>query len=416
VTSATTADSGEPGPAVAATAPRRGRLRAIAANLALLGLALLVALLVGEFTVRLVAPQQLIQIRPDIWQPIDSLGWVNRPNVRTTINTGERAVRLFTDADGLRVGPEGRRDAPTRVLLIGDSFVQALQVDYEQTFGALLEAGLTARLGRPVAAWNAGVDGWDPPQYLVRARQLLDRYRFDLLVVAIYLGNDVVVRRNEALPPRQPAERHSLRLPRRLAWSQIVRGMLYPINDELETRSHLFVLAKNGLRGLLLPAGLTAEEFPFGLRRSEASSPRWEVTTGICVDLATAAASRGVPALFVLIPEPYAVNPVSPEEISRAFRVDTSEIDLDQASRILGRALAQRSLATLQVLDSFRLAHAGGIGLFGRVDRHLTPEGHQLLARLVEPAAAAALEQVGRAETSTPAGRRASRRGNPEAN
>lgn len=387
----------------------------MAANLALLGLALVVALLVGEFTVRLVAPQQLIQIRPDIWQPIDSLGWVSRPNVRTTINTGERTVRLFTDADGLRVGPEGRRDAPTRVLLIGDSFVQALQVDHEQTFGALLEAGLTERLSRPVAVWNAGVDGWDPPQYLVRARQLLNRYRFDLLVAAIYLGNDVVVRSNQALPPRQPAERHTFRLPRRLAWSQIVRGLLYPINDALETRSHLFVLAKNGLRGWLLPAGLTAVEFPFGLRRSEASSPRWEVTSGICADLAAAAAARGVTALFVLIPEPYAVDPASPEEISRAFRVDTSEIDPDQASRILGRALAQRSLATLQVLDSFRLAHTRGVGLFGKVDRHLTPDGHELLARLVEPAATAALQrEPTRSETATPAGRRAPRRASQE--
>src|SRR5690348_12662319 len=51
----------------------------------------------AELLVRLVAPQQLIVRRPDIWEAVDTLGWVHRPDVNTTVNTGERAVHVYTD-------------------------------------------------------------------------------------------------------------------------------------------------------------------------------------------------------------------------------------------------------------------------------------------------------------------------------
>src|SRR6266480_6773533 len=86
---------------------RRNRLRDSILNLLISGIALGVALGLAEWLVRRVAPQQLILLRPDVWQPADSLGWVNQPNVNTMINTGDRTVRLMTDRDGFRVGTAG---------------------------------------------------------------------------------------------------------------------------------------------------------------------------------------------------------------------------------------------------------------------------------------------------------------------
>jgi lysophospholipase L1-like esterase len=378
--------------------PLRRRLAGYALNVAVLVGVLFLTLGAAELLVRWLAPQQLIQIRPDIWQPADSLGWVNRPMVRTTINTGERTVSLFTDSLGLRVGAAGRRDAPTRVLLIGDSFMQALQVEHEQSTAALLEDTLTRRLGRPVSVWNAAVDGWDPPQYLIRSRQLLDRHAFDLVIVALYLGNDVIERRIQRLPPRQPAERHRFRV-RSLRWADLVDGVFYPINDVLEVRSHLYMLAKNGLRPILIMIGLTAEYFPDGLRRREALSPRWDVTADYCLAIARAAAARGAEALFVLLPEPYAVDSSALRELRRGFGVDSADVDVDQPTRLMGEALARRGIEALSVADSFRAAAAGGLRLYGRVDRHLTAQGHAALARLVAPAATAA---VGSAKAASP--------------
>src|SRR5687767_349911 len=119
---------------VGAATPSRGRRIARMALLATIVLAVscFVALLLAEGAVRMAAPQQLIQIRPDLWQPADTVGWLRRPNAKVRINTGERSVNVFSDAEGYRVGADGRRDAPTRVLLLGDSFMEALQVEHEQ--------------------------------------------------------------------------------------------------------------------------------------------------------------------------------------------------------------------------------------------------------------------------------------------
>ena len=69
---------------------RPGRLRGVLVNITIAGLSLGLAYGMAEVLVRVLAPQQLVVKRPDIWQAVDTLGWAHRADVRTTINTGER--------------------------------------------------------------------------------------------------------------------------------------------------------------------------------------------------------------------------------------------------------------------------------------------------------------------------------------
>ena len=364
-------------------------------QVSMIGLLILVsstlALVLAEVMIRTVVPQQLIQIRPDIWKPADTLGWTSRPFLNTTVNTGERTVSVITDAEGLRIGVAGRQESELRVLLLGDSFMQALQVEHKQSIAGLLEIGLTRRLDRTVAVWNAGVDGWDPPQYYMRARSLLDQYPFDLVIVALYLGNDVVEQRRDVIPPREPNKRHLIRFPRTLAWGEIIDAVLYPTNDFLETRLHLYVFLKIRLHTLLMRADLTAQDVPTALLRTEAESHRWELTSEICADIANAAAEHGVSTLFVPIPAPFSTDPDAFRELVRGFGMDPTTFDLDQPDRLLRAALERSGLEVVPVLDAFRRAHAAGTQVYGSVDRHLTPSGHVVLQQILEPAAASHL-------------------------
>lgn len=369
------------------------RWRGFVLNGALLAGSLVVALLLGEIVVRIFVPQQLIMIRPDIWEPADTLGYVARPNVNTTVNTGERTVHLYTDSLGMRVGAGGRTHAhaKTRVLVMGDSFMEALQVEYPQSFPALLEEGLTRRLGRPVSVWDAGVDGWDPPQYLVRTRQILAHHSFNLVVVALYLGNDLVISPRAYRPPRHPAERHHFRLPRNLSRKEIVDATLYPINDFLEVRSQLFIFFRTRLRTLLTRLGLSAMDIPVGILRRDASSPMWNVTAHVCANIATLAAQHGARTIFALIPPEYAVVPTEAAQIRDGFGIDSSSVDGNQPNRLLLRALRALHLTAVPAEPAFDSAAVKGVQIYGTVDRHLTPDGHRLLERVVEPVAANAL-------------------------
>jgi hypothetical protein len=369
------------------------RLRGALVNAALLCTSLGFAYLVGEVAVRVIAPQQLIVKRPDIWQPVDTLGWSHRPDVTTTINTGERTVHVYTDRDGFRVGRAGRVEGKRRILLLGDSFMEALQVEYEQSLAGLLEARLGTRLGETVAVRNTGVGGWDPPQYLMEARRELGRERFDVVLVSVYLGNDVVSRRVERYPPGPPVDVpfHRLRLPSRLTYAELVDAVLYPINDILKARSHLFVLLKKQASTLRMRLGLTAEYFPDELLRREAASPRWVVTAQICRDIRDLARVHKAPTVFVLIPAPFQVDTAAFYKALKGFKIDEAAVDLDQPERLLSDAMHVYGLDVVDVLSGFQGAERTGSRLYGTVDPHLSPAGHDLLERLVEPTITARL-------------------------
>jgi len=57
----------------------------------------------------------------------------------------------------------------------------------------------------------------------------------------------------------------------------------------------------------------------------------------------------------------------------------------------------------LDVLADFRRAEASGSRLYGSVDLHLSPEGHDLLERLVEPGVVARLSRPTRGVRALPA-------------
>lgn len=394
------------------------KLRALTPSLLLLSGTLIVAALLAEVAVRLVLPQQLILVRPDVWQPVDSLGWIKRPAIDTDINTGERTVRLVTDSLGFRVPAKRieREQAPAdavRILLIGDSMMEALQVEYEQSLAGLLEAEVSARIGKPVEVWNTGVACWGPSQYLMIARRMLERERFDYVVVSLALVNDAILQHREYFPPRQATVVHHLRFPRSLSFAEWRNSVIYPINDFLERRSHLYIVFRRATEMVRAGMGLGGPEFPFEVRLQEAESPRWDVTADVTRDIAALAHAKGIPILFVLIPSNYQVDTTIFRQFARAFDLNPSEVDLEQPNKLLGERMRQRGLRVIDPLAAMREAHAAGTQLHGFVDPHLSPEGHELVSDLVTDAIAdtglAARQSAGQGTDERAGGRVGSR-------
>ncbi len=360
-------------------------IRLWAGNLALLVASCALSLLVAEVLVRALEPQQPILLRSDIWLPHDGLGVVQAPDLDTRVNTGEREVRLLTDGDGHRIGTGPRPVPAVRILALGDSYLAALQVDYELTMTALTERRLSRSLGAEVEIVNAGVGGWGPSHYLLKARRELARRRFDRVVVFLYPGNDVQAKRVDHFPARQAAG-GAFRWPRRLSRPEIVYGLLYPFNNVLERRSHLFLLVKNRLWFLAMRLGLSARYLPPALLRANASSESWQVTGETCRMIADEARGHGVEVLFVLLPGICEVDREVAAITARAAGFETGEIDPDQPSRLMARELSRRGLPVLDTAPALRAAHAAGrMDLYGRVDIHFGAGGHHVVADLLTP-------------------------------
>jgi hypothetical protein len=364
-----------------------GRWKAALGTLALLLASLLFTAVIGEVAVRVLSPQQLVLIRPDLWVPADTVGWLRQLNVNSTVNTGEGAVRFISDHEGFRVGERGRTEG-VPVLVLGDSFMEALQVEYEQSLPGHLENTLDAALSEPVAIRNAGVSGWAPVQYLARARVLLPQDRYRLVITAIYVGNDARPTRVDYTPPREPLTRHPFRLPRGISKAELLDAGLHPLNESLEVRSHLYVLLRRRLEVLRKKVGMSANYFPVEFLKSEATSERWRLTADVCTEIAEVARHYGAQALFVLIPTDFQVNPDKFHQYVNGFGIDTATVALDQPTERLREELSKRGLHLIDALPRFRELQASGASLYGVVDEHLNAAGHQALSDVVSPVAA----------------------------
>ena len=103
---------------------------------------------------------------------------------------GGTVIRYRINSQGFRgaeLAPPGRY---TRVVVYGDSFIQGECTPTDETFTEQLKERLTRKRGKSVEVVNAGVTGYGPDQELRRMEDELPALQPDLVLVAIYAGND----------------------------------------------------------------------------------------------------------------------------------------------------------------------------------------------------------------------------------
>lgn len=92
-----------------------------------------------------------------------------------------------------------------RIAVLGDSFVEALQVEWESTFPALAEDQLQKETGHSVEVMNFGRSGYtQTEEFLVLKEQVL-KFSPDLVVLFFFPANDIAdVARETAIDSQRP--------------------------------------------------------------------------------------------------------------------------------------------------------------------------------------------------------------------
>lgn len=96
--------------------------------------------------------------------------------------------RQTTNSWGLR-GPEPDLDAPLRILVLGDSYMEGMFIGDDETPPECLRRYLSKAMGQRVSVLNTGVMGYSPEQYHAALRAFADRYRPHCVIVSIF-AND----------------------------------------------------------------------------------------------------------------------------------------------------------------------------------------------------------------------------------
>jgi hypothetical protein len=102
---------------------------------------------------------------------------------RSPINGGEKIVVRF-NSFGFRGEEFSNPPSHKRIVVYGDSFIEADASQLDNTFAKKLEKELA------VEVINAGVIGYGPDQVALRMESELDSMRPDLVITSIYVGND----------------------------------------------------------------------------------------------------------------------------------------------------------------------------------------------------------------------------------
>lgn len=318
----------------------------------------------------------------------------------------EYVARVRFSQLGLR-DPRDRYEKPPgtfRILLLGDSFMEAVQVEQRETTAAVLEARLRAlRPDLNVEVINAGVAGWSTGiegLYLDH-----EGYRFepDLVLVGFFVGNDLhdnyyklqlagddldqavkpyfglgkdgaVVQRDPPPPPPAPsgllpALRSCCRL-----WNVFETGVLNRLGD--------------GRGNVPLWAAAPMDPHTRALYDVEPSGEwreGWEITSQLFGRMKARTDALGVPLAVFVIPDSPQLSEDEWREMVGDHRVTRGRAELTAPNDQVAAIAERHRLPLLDVLPALQQASGGNPRRFYfQTDQHWNRDAHALAARELE--------------------------------
>ena len=385
-----------------APAPRPARSRAgLRTGFALALAGLFLPLLVLEVALRLFGP-----ILPGSYRTGTDLvahpvfGHFHQPHVVVWRRTSEFVAEERINSRGLRERelPYEKPADARRVLVLGDSFVEAVQVEAGLTLTAHLES-LLHRDGSPTEVINAGVGGFGTAQEWLFFREEGHRYQPDLVLLVFYLGNDV---RNNS---------HKLDNDARLRTEPYFTvgpdGSPKPV-DLSSRRARAADGAGDGLKRILRTSVLynvfetgvlekfgsdpdaeegyawSKNERVFQARYSKDWEEAWETTEALLAALAREVQARNARLVLIAAPSDLQVRPADWERLLRENNLPPKDFDLEKPNRLLAEIGRRLGVPVVDLLPELRRAEPDSRdGLFFRQNRHWTPEGHAVAARII---------------------------------
>jgi lysophospholipase L1-like esterase len=361
--------------------------------LLLVALSLAAATGLGEIGVRLLGLQGRQQVRV-----VPGKGIIFEPgsayrHVKEGSSSGRFNRQGFRDRERTIAKPPGGY----RILVLGDSFVEALQVPLDEAFPAVLEDRLRLRPGGgAVEVLAMGQSGFGTASELMRYLDFGADYRPDVVLLAFYAGNDV--RDNSRLLSgdapgfyftRDPdgalrPDRSRIEALERARDAETLADRLRRVSDLFALVSERLYVLRQGRRATLPAAAADGGADLYLEDAGPAWREAWDVTEAILDRLADETAARGSRLAIVSIGTAEQVE----EELGRALVAGAAGLDLDRPDRRLEAMAARRGVPCLRLAPGLRAAEAGGSGpLYGFGERrggHWNARGHRVAAELLE--------------------------------
>lgn len=370
------------------------------------------------------------------WRVPDPItGWSLQPNAQGRYFAAmyEYDVDVRINGLGLRADESigyAKPDGVFRILVLGDSFIEALQVPLADSLPQRLGQLYAEQSGRTVEVLNAGVSGWGTDQQLLWLQNEGVKYSPDLVLLSVYPRNDFM-NNSEALEsanqgsiqkPFFALDGDALRLnyypfdpatvPPVTASNAVIApvpaqpGALTGVGEWLHNHSALYRYVDPRVRlvsprfaaalartGLIVPGQeskiaaqpLDVAPLAYGVYQRTPDAT-WQVAEAVSAallrEVQRTASEMGAMSAALLIAAPEQVYDEEWQQILATNpSMRTAEWDLAGPQQRAAVALSALGLPVLDLMPIFRERATGVQTLHFLNDGHWTPQGHDLAAR-----------------------------------
>jgi len=374
-------------------------------NLGLLVGSGLIFFLAGELVFRIFIPQPIVRYRFSYTR-----GWEQEPNASYQYTKyGEFTVPIRYNSAGLRDReyPLQKEAGTFRIALMGDSFTEALQVRLEESYAKLLEEELNRGRGdKKYEVINFGVTGYGIDQHLIRLKEQALAYQPNVVLVALFANDleDLVERGFATLEQDHLVFRDLHQDPMKTMTEKFrlfVRGhshfltylilRTYQIPSLLELSYKLRLVGRwtDGSQGgdTTNPTSETLErrEVLDWFSKADSDKRRYqkEVAAALLKEISHLAQENRAKALTIVFPIQEQVYEDRYLAFKKKFNMSDEDYDANVQQRLLIEVAHRAGMPVIDPLPDLRKEAEAGAELYFRRDQHLTPAGHQVIARVL---------------------------------
>lgn len=352
-------------------------------NIVLLLLSTVIGLVVVEMGLRAFHPQNLSRS----YKTRDGL-IILRPNHQgiSTSATASHEYRINSLGMRDREHQIEKRANTFRVMILGDSFMEALQVDFDHVFAKLLEDKLNEGMPKPqsIEVINIAVSGWGTDEQLTYLTRHGLSLKPDLILVGMTLNNDVYDNLEEnfhALSGERLVAKPATVIP-------IVEYTIWRLKSYVGAHSHTYQLARLWSHAGTMEAdrqGLNAHVVELIQNTPTPQLTKgWMLTRVLLKEIgATARQANAEMAVFLI---PLAIQ-IEDEERARFIakhNLPNELVALYSPQAIMKSFGEAEKIEVIDLLSFFKEWKAQhGAALYRKDDLHWTESGHEVAASAV---------------------------------
>ncbi|MER3445435.1 MAG: hypothetical protein C4291_00750 [Candidatus Dadabacteria bacterium] len=366
-----------------------------------------------------------------LYKPDEYIGWKGIPNFKGEFKKGRVSSYVRMNSHGFRDKERSYEKGKDtfRIVVLGDSFTEGMQVPLEQTFPYILEERLNSGgSSERFEVINLGVSGFGTAQEYLALKYYGLRYHPDLVILEFFIGNDVV---NNSLILETEKERPFFvlsggkleELPFKIRTSNLAKGegetkedvaeqfrikylilrystrffpnISYSLEDRIKQTPWLAnLLWKMGIVNSKpqLPDKSQRDEIPlykyiYAESYSREWEDAWEITKGLILKLANELEAQKIGFLVVVIPNEYEFRSDIWDKILGAYpQMRSMRLDLRKPEGILSRFFESNGIEYLLLRSEFeRYTKETGKDLHFHFayENHWNADGHALAADLI---------------------------------